>query len=167
MLIGQGLGNVLGNDQLRTYDHQQGQQDRITPFNSEQQADIFQSSSPSISDYLPHDVKIQVLRQAPDVGTMLALMNACPTFMKAFDEAPRTVMTKVVTRQLGVNGFDIHNPLLELQHDLGYPTTLEWNNRVPVQTGFEMASKFPLGVNACLLDYTEYLNEKTGLKEHT
>ena len=72
------------------------------------------------------------------MGTMLALMNACPQFMKAFDEAPRTVLTKVVTRQLGVNGFDIRNPLLALQHDLGYPATLEWNNSPAFTAGLKI-----------------------------
>ena len=29
-----------------------------------------------------------------------------------------------------------------------------------------MASTIPTGVNPCLRDYTEYLSDKTGLKEH-
>ena len=115
MLIGQGFGNVLVDEQFRNCNKQQGQQGSNTLSGLEYPTKIVQSS-PSISDYLPHDIKIQVLRQAPDVGTMLALTNACPRFMKAFDDAPRTVMMKVVTRQLVVNGFDIHHPLLDLQH---------------------------------------------------
>ena len=145
MLIGQGFGNVLVDEQFRTYNKQQGQQGRKLPSSLEYQADIVQSSSPSISDYLPHDIKIQVLRQAPDVGTMLALTNACPRFMKAFDDAPRTVLTKVVTRQLGVNGFDIHHPLLDLQHWLDYPATLEWNNSQVFTSGLKVLHEITTG----------------------
>ena len=61
------------------------------------------------------------------MATMLALTSAYPEFMKAFEDAPRTIMTKVVIRQLAIDDFNVNHPLLDLMHHLGYPATLEWN----------------------------------------
>lgn len=77
---------------------------------------------------MPHDIKVHILKSAPDMSAMLALTSAYPGFMTALKDAPRATMTKVVMRQLVANGFDINHPLLDLQHYLQYPDTLEWNN---------------------------------------
>ena len=58
-------------------------------------------------------------------------------------------MTKVVTRQLGANGFDICNPLLELQHYLGYPATLEWNNSQAFPSGLKILYGITHGRRKC------------------
>lgn len=66
-------------------------------------------------------------------------------FMKALEDAPRATMTKVVMRQLVIHGFDINHPLLDLQHYLGYPATLEWNNDKVFTSGLKSLREVVLG----------------------
>ena len=111
----------------------------------EYQADMNQYSSSFIVKHLPHDLKVQILFQAPDMCTMLALTTAYPEFMKAFEDAPRAIMTKVVIRQLGLNGFNVNHPLLDLLHHLGYPSTLDWNNDKAFTSGLKALHEVILG----------------------
>ena len=76
---------------------------------------------------------------------MLALTSAYPEFMEAFKDAPRAIMTKVAIRQLGLNGFDVHHPLLDLQEHLGYPATLEWENKQAFTKGLKALREVILG----------------------
>ena len=54
-------------------------------------------------------------------------------------------MTKVVVRQLAINGFDVNHPLLDLMHYLGYPATLEWNNNQVFTSGLKALREIILG----------------------
>ena len=87
---------------------------------------------------------------------MLALTSAYPEFMKAAEDTTSAIhhhplilfnmpMTKVVIRQLVLNGFDVHHPLLDLQDYLGYPATLEWENKPAFTTGLKALRDGVLG----------------------
>lgn len=103
----------------------------------------------SISDYLPHDVKIQILHWAPNVTTLLALVHACPKFLLAFQTAPKVIMTKVTVRQLRENGFDIYHPMLDILHSLNYPDCLVWGQTSPFTSGLKAIHEFVLGRRKC------------------
>lgn len=61
-------------------------------------------------------------------------------------------MTEVVVRQLVLNGFDVHHPLLDLQHYLQYPATLAWNNDEVFTSGLKALREVVLRKRkSCLL----------------
>ena len=69
--------------------------------------------------------------------------------MLAFQTAPKVITTKVTVRQLRVNGFDIHHPMLELLHFLKYPDCLVWGQTSSFTSGLKAIHEHIHGRRKC------------------